>query len=371
MKALIESIISWTKIGKHQKESYNYSIEKAVVSKETAVLSMDLRLNFVIPYHDVDRINKLIQKDFPKLKGVKFNFIYEDVILTEEEIIKHYIEHMKHEINGDYAAITTTIFPQEFTYHDHKLTIMALGEAAVKELNTKVSRLFQNLMHQNFGLQIEVTFANHNDNYMEKTKEKAALVKDELEEVDKVQRTSEANRNTNGGIENNKDKGNTNKWQRKEPKESPMVGNRIMGKDIKDEAVNIAGITVDSGLVTVEGMLFKKDSRTIKNNKKLVTLLLTDKMTSICIKLFATMEKWNDIDSSLNPGDYIKVRGNTEFDTYENVLVIMGKDIEKTQIVGRQDHSLEKRVELHVHTKMSAMDGLNEIEVIVKTAADW
>ncbi len=100
MKSLIESTISWNKIGKHPKDSYIYSIEKAVVSKETAVLSLDIRLNFVVPFGDTDRICKLIQNEIPGLKGVSLNFIYEDVILSEQEIIKHYIEHMIHEING-------------------------------------------------------------------------------------------------------------------------------------------------------------------------------------------------------------------------------------------------------------------------------
>ena len=116
MKSLIESTINWNKIGKHPKDSYNYSIEKAVVSKETAVLSMDIRLNFIVPFSDMDRINKIIKNEIPGLKGISLNFIYEDVILSEQEIIKLYIEHMIHEINGSSTAITKTIFPKEFTY---------------------------------------------------------------------------------------------------------------------------------------------------------------------------------------------------------------------------------------------------------------
>ncbi len=94
-------------------------------------------------------------------------------------------------------------------------------------------------------------------------------------------------------------------------------------------------------------MLFRKEARTIKNNKKLVTLLVTDKTTSICVKLFASEEKWNEIDSSLKPGDYVKIRGNAEFDTFENILVLMGKDIEKTEREGRRDNCEKKESMLH------------------------
>lgn len=126
------------------------------------------------------------------------------------------------------------------------------------------------------------------------------------------------------------------------------------------------------GVVIVEGILFKKDSRPIKNEKKLVTLLITDKKTSVCLKAFCSNNKWDEIDSLLKSGDYIKVRGETEWDRYDNCLVVMLKDINKSKIKKRED-TFEggKRVELHAHTKMSAMDGLNEVENLVKTAAYW
>jgi DNA polymerase-3 subunit alpha (Gram-positive type) len=386
LKSLIESTISWNKIGKHAKDSYHYSIEKAVVSKETAVLSMDVRLNFIVPFSDVDRISKIIKNEIPGLQGVSLHFIYDDVILTEQEIIKHCIEHMIHEINGSYAAITKTIFPGEFSYENGKLTIMALGAVAVSELNDKVANQFEKYFNRDFGMAVKVVFANHEDNYKEKSKEKADLAKKELEEADKAQKLAAANSNgsngSNGGngSYNNGENGTFNgnggsgkggeKWKRRD-KEEPMVGNRIMGKKINGEPVPIASLTVGSGLSVIEGILFRKDARTIKNNKKLVTLLITDKVTSICVKLFASEEKWNEIDGNLKPGDSVIIRGNAEFDTYENILVLMGKDIEKTEIIGRQDHSEKKRVELHAHTKMSAMDGLNEISGMIRLAAKW
>jgi len=384
LKSLIESTISWNKIGKHPKDSYNYSIEKAVVSKETAVLSMDIRLNFVVPFSDVDRINKIIKNEIPGLKGVSLNFIYEEVILSEQEIIKNYIEHMIHEINGSFAAITKTIFPKEYTYESGHLTIMALGAITVSALNDKVANQFEKYLNRDFGIATKVIFTNHEDNYKEKAKEKAELAKKELGEADKAQKLAAGSGNGNSNGSGNGGNGSFNgnggnisfngnsgeKWKRRE-KEEPMVGNRIMGKVIRDEPIPISSLTVDSGLATIEGMLFRKEARTIKNNKKLVTLLVTDKITSICVKLFASEEKWNEIDGNLKSGDYVKIRGNAEFDTYENILVLMGKDIEKTEKEGRKDLSEKKRVELHAHTKMSAMDGLNEVSDMIKLAAKW
>ncbi len=381
MKSLIESTISWGKIGKHPKDSYHFTIEKAVLSKDTAVFSMDIRLNFVIPFSDTERIEKLIKNEIPGLKGVSLNYIYEDMILSEKEIIRHSIKHMIHEINGSYAAITKTIFSKEFAYENGILTIMALGAVAVEELNEKVAGQFEQYLNRDFGIKAKVVFANHEDNYKEKAKEKDELAKKELEDADKAQKLAASNGNgssngsgasgTGGSFAGKAGSGNGGeKWRRRE-KEEPMVGNRIMGKAIQGDPVSISAITVDSGQVIIEGVLFRKDARTIKNNKKLVTLLVTDKSTSICVKVFASEEKWNEIDSSLNPGDSVRIRGNAEFDTFENILVLMGKDIEKAEREGRKDLSEKKRVELHAHTKMSAMDGLNEVSEMIRLAAKW
>ena len=390
MRSLIESTINWNQIGKHPKESYIYSIGKAVVSKETAVLSLDIQLNFVIPFADSERLCSLIKNQIPGLNGVKLNFIYENVILSEKEILRHYIEHMIHEINGSYAAITKTIFPKEFKYEDGRLTIMALGAVAVKELNDRVAQHFENYLNRDFGMEVKVVFENHVDNYKETAKERAQLAQKELEEASKaLKQAAAASPGGNGGGASFGAKaggnggapagGNGNgggfakggeRWKRRE-KEEPMVGNRIMGKNINDDSVPMSSITVDSGQVTIEGMLFRKESKTIKNNKKLVTLLVTDKTTSMCVKLFVSEEKWTEIDENLKSGDYVKIRGYAEFDTFENILVIMGKDIEKTEVETRKDNSEVKRVELHAHTKMSAMDGLNEISGMIKTAAKW
>ena len=67
-----------------------------------------------------------------------------------------------------------------------------------------------------------------------------------------------------------------------EKKEAPAEGNRIMGKDIMGQSVSLSSLSADSGVVIVEGILFKKDSRPIKNEKKLVTLF-DNRQKDICL----------------------------------------------------------------------------------------
>ena len=49
----------------------------------------------------------------------------------------------------------------------------------------------------------------------------------------------------------------------------------------------------------------------------------------------------------------------------------MARDIQKGEVKKRIDTAERKRVELHAHSKMSAMDGLNEIKEMVKAHGNW
>src|SRR5690606_283011 len=52
-------------------------------------------------------------------------------------------------------------------------------------------------------------------------------------------------------------------------------------------------------------------------------------------------------------------------------LVLMGNDLNETEPMKRADHAEEKRVELHLHTAMSSMEGVKDPGEAVKRAADW
>ena len=151
-------------------------------------------------------------------------------------------------------------------------------------------------------------------------------------------------------------------------KELPASGNRIMGRDISGgKTVELRDIDPKMGTVVVEGILFKISERLIKNGNHLVSLLITDNKTTVCTKAFVTEAKWGEINDLLKPGDAVKIRGEVQWDTFENMNTIMFKDLEKAdREIGREDTWDDgKRVELHIHSKMSQMDGFNEAKDIV------
>ncbi|MCI8648119.1 MAG: PolC-type DNA polymerase III [Firmicutes bacterium] len=380
MKHLIENSISWSKLGSHPKEEYQFAIERAVLGRYDNILKIQLRLNFVMPFCDVEKIQAVAKSEVEGLAGVELHFAYEDVIQTPKEIIALFIEHMIHIVNGSYAPITKTIFPEKFQFEDENLTIFALGETSVELLNKQVALKFQQLLMQNFSIKTEVSFQNHQETYQKAYKEIEEKEKRDEAETKKRQLHAGAGKKSqetsapssfSGGDGSGGGWGEKRSWGRKKDKYEPVSGNRIMGKAIFGDSTPLTEISVESGQVVVEGVLFKKSERTIKSGSKLVTLLITDKRTSLCVKFFAPEQKWIDVDTHLNTGDVVKIQGDAEWDTFDNTLTVKAKSIEKGEKHLREDNSEEKRVELHVHTKMSAMDGLNDVKNLVKTAERW
>ena len=58
-------------------------------------------------------------------------------------------------------------------------------------------------------------------------------------------------------------------------------------------------------------------------------------------------------------------------DVYEHEVILNVMSIEKGELKKKEDNSEIKRVELHAHTKMSAMNGLSEPADLVRRAVEW
>lgn len=186
-------------------------------------------------------------------------------------------------------------------------------------------------------------------------------------EIPVVERKTEAERPA--GQKN----GNSGGWQRGggRNKYVPVKGNVVMGKAVTGEPVEIGQVDSESGSVVIRGEVFRKDCRTISEEKKLASLFVTDKRTSICVKAFVLNQKWDDFQTHLPAGTAVKIAGKAQWDRFDNAVTIMADSIELTENIRREDTYPQKRVELHCHTKMSAMDGMNEAANIVKTAEKW
>lgn len=152
-------------------------------------------------------------------------------------------------------------------------------------------------------------------------------------------------------------------------KENSKDENIILGKEIKDKVLDIEDLELGMRNVAIAGEIFKVEERALKIEKNLFSIYVFDGKNSIICKAFVNKDE--DM-KSLQPGIFAKLKGTMNTDSYTGEDVLMVNHIMKFENKKkRMDKSPKKRVELHAHTTMSAMDSLISAKTLVKTAISW
>ncbi len=150
--------------------------------------------------------------------------------------------------------------------------------------------------------------------------------------------------------------------------------NVIYGRDVEGEDITLDTVVHEMGEIVFRGQIIMVDKRELRNGKIILIFDVTDFTDSITIKLFLTAEQLAEVEGGLKKGTFIKVRGVTTIDKFSGELTI-GSVAGIMKIpdfrVKRTDMAMEKRVELHCHTKMSELDGVSDATAIVSQAAGW
>ncbi len=156
-----------------------------------------------------------------------------------------------------------------------------------------------------------------------------------------------------------------NPVEKKEAKQQPAV---LLGREFKGESCALKDINDEEKQVIVEGEVCEVDIRQLKSGRQLLSFGITDKTNSISCKVF-----YDEGQSplQLNKGDWLRVRGAVQFDRFTTELTLMPRDIMPIPRRIRMDRAAEKRVELHLHTKISEMDGLSSVQSLIKRASEW
>ena len=153
---------------------------------------------------------------------------------------------------------------------------------------------------------------------------------------------------------------------------TPLIYGRSL--KIKEQLVKVADLSIDSGKVLLDGEVLNIDSRELKSGKVLVMFDLYDGSSTITCKAFAEGDKSKETIKKIKEAKGVKVEGTAQFDPFAKELgVIANTIIESTGIKKetRKDEAKEKRVELHMHTQMSQMDGMTAVTDLLKRAVKW
>lgn len=143
---------------------------------------------------------------------------------------------------------------------------------------------------------------------------------------------------------------------------------------IKDKIVKIKDIGIDSGKVVICGKIIKQELRELKSGKFLLMINVYDGTCTITCKSFIEAEDKDKVMGRINQAPRVTVSGNAQFDPYAKEVNIMANIVMEAEAKAentRMDRAEVKRVELHMHTQMSQMDGVSFPEDLINRARKW
>ena len=157
-------------------------------------------------------------------------------------------------------------------------------------------------------------------------------------------------------------------------------GKLLYGKhEIKRESIPMSTLELDMGTVIVKGDVFAVDHRELKKRGAWVVAFdLTDYTGSIRVNKFFPGDEGKPIVDGVKKGMHLQIQGRLNMDRFYGDMVLEPMSIMAVPKPMKMDDAPEKRVELHLHTTMSAMDALTSVgpklgpdKNVVKRAEAW
>ena len=157
-----------------------------------------------------------------------------------------------------------------------------------------------------------------------------------------------------------------------EDNSSPLIlGNSLT---INEPLVKIKDLGVDDKKVSLEGEVINSEDRELKSGRVLYSFDLYDGTSTLTCKAFLDKKNAKKIMGRIKNAKAIKIAGTAQMDSFSHEQTVMAYtiiEIEPPKKEVRMDNAEEKRVELHMHTKMSQMDGMTSATDLIKRAMKW
>ncbi len=150
--------------------------------------------------------------------------------------------------------------------------------------------------------------------------------------------------------------------------DSPKV---VYGNKIKAYPIPIREIDEQTPCIVAWGDIFSIDARATKDNKKFIySIYITDYTSSLILKIIESKSLCSYLEN-LKVGMTLLVKGEVSEDNFEKEVVMRPQSINIIKKYEVKDNAPKKRVELHLHTNMSSMDGMNTASSLIERAHTW
>lgn len=311
---------------------------------------------------------------------------------TPSRLMEVYRESILDELK-EYSMLEYLLFYQaEWEFQDEKILILKVNDSFVAKAKTsELKRILDKIFYERCGMDIEIRVQYEHNKKESSSQKMERKMEQEIKSIISQSRFGEqkedlrqpdiaaeaSNHNGESAEKSDKPKKSFEKRSAYPQKggfkksDNPDV---IFGRDFEDGEIAIDQIAGEMGEVTIRGKVLAVDAREIRNEKTILSFQITDFTDTITVKMFLKNEMVSEITEAVRKDAFLKVKGVTSMDKFDNELTIsFVNGIKKSGnfVTPRMDYNVDKRVELHCHTKMSDMDGISDVKDIVSRAIKW
>ncbi|MBO7288898.1 MAG: PolC-type DNA polymerase III [Clostridia bacterium] len=320
----------------------NY-ILKTDADSNSRTMDITLSTNKIIPYGIIEDFKRLVAQKF-NLSKLVIRVKYNDVDF-EKFNYELYYQNLVFYVNELVPGVRHVFTDSTAKFADGKYTVnLKYGTELIE--NEKCHSLMERIVLSQLGCNMEFEFVDdRNEDAINKLKEEAL---EKLEKIVVPPPVEDAKSN------------------------EELQSEIIFGKPIKEDCVGIDTIVnEETGFVIVKGEVLNSEFRELKNKKFLLTFFIADNKSAFSAKCFLTDKQYKSVKGRIKDGVCVKIKGRIQYDTFKKENTIMINDISEDSMPSRKDNAPEKRVELHMHTKMSQMDAMTDAKTLVKQAIKW
>ncbi|WZL74883.1 PolC-type DNA polymerase III [Clostridiaceae bacterium 35-E11] len=330
-------------------------VEKMVYHKAKKTLTIILIPNEIIEKSILDNLKGIIKRNIPFVKKIQFFTAYKNLNISTDEMFTSYWDSILYALNKSIPSALAWMKNVNFRWDGECVFLKIESELGIEDLKQKqvhkfIEKIFQVEFNKKIKVEFEIDLQTNLDDKGIYLKEKEIETQDLIKDIFTYTEKKSAKKDT---------------------KHIKAESKIIIGKKINLSMVPIPSVNDESGTVAIEGEIFDIELRELKNEKTLFVLSVTDYKGSIAVKLFAKKEDKDLLNEKLTQGRYVYIKGEARYDTFSREIVIMATDITEGEKKLRMDNAEKKRVELHSHTQMSAMDGVSSVEKLIKRASQW
>lgn len=341
------------------------------VFRETTVLSLtihrkereivtEIAADEVIPPLYWEKLRKEMMQQLPGVKEVHIFPKYQLLDKEPKAVLADFWDTIRSHVAAQSKVCSGVISDAEWDYQDGKMQIFVKHNMAYYLSQKKLDDAVAKLVQEETGLAMSVQFKNVQSSEEDRARmeqEQRTKTEELLQQIASATQAAE---------------------QAKVSAEVGAVSEAVsrgilFGKEFTGTPVKIVDTKIPGESVIVEGNIFNIEPREIKGEKYIVSFDITDKSDSTTVKFFVKRSVFdNELKDKIKKDAYLRVQGEVQFDKYAKEINIMAKAIMTAQAPPpRMDTAEEKRVELHLHTQMSSMDGVTPVKTYIKRAIEW